>query len=234
MEEIYERTAMLIGEDAVNLLKSKTVAVFGLGGVGSYVAAALARAGVGKLLLIDFDTVSKTNINRQLFALNSTVGRYKTDVATEYIKDISAEIKTVPLNLNYSIETADSVPLSECDYIADCIDTVSSKLLLIENANKLNVPVISSMGTGNKLHPERFQISDISKTSVCPLARVMRRELKARGIKKLSVLWSDEIPLTPSTSKEDGKRPTPASISFVPATAGLIIAGEIVRKLCNI
>ena len=234
MEEIYERTAMLIGEDAVNLLKSKTVAVFGLGGVGSYVAAALARAGVGKLLLIDFDTVSKTNINRQLFALNSTVGRYKTDVATEYIKDISAEIKTVPLNLNYSIETADSVPLSECDYIADCIDTVSSKLLLIENANKLNVPVISSMGTGNKLHPERFQISDISKTSVCPLARVMRRELKARGIKKLSVLWSDEIPITPKNAENQKGKQTPASISFVPSAAGLIIAGEIVRKLCNI
>ncbi len=234
MEEIYQRTAMLIGEDAVNLLKSKTVAVFGLGGVGSYVAAALARAGIGKLLLIDFDTVSKTNINRQLFALNSTVGRYKTDVAAEYIKDISAEIKAVPLNLNYSIETADSVPLSECDYIADCIDTVSSKLLLIENANKLNVPVISSMGTGNKLHPERFQISDISKTSVCPLARVMRRELKARGIKKLSVLWSDEIPITPKNAENQKGKQTPASISFVPSAAGLIIAGEIVRKLCNI
>ena len=233
MEDVFNRTEMLIGKEAVKTLFEKTVAVFGLGGVGSYTAAALARAGVGKLILVDFDEIKPSNINRQLFALLSTVGRKKTDVAREYIADISKDCTVKCFDLRYAAETADEIDLSSVDYIADCIDTVTSKLLLIERANEKGIPIISSMGTGNKLYPERFKISDISKTSVCPLARVMRRELKARGISHLKVLWSDEIPKKPLSENGEAER-SPASISFVPPAAGLIIAGEIVRDLAGI
>lgn len=232
MNDLLNRTEMLIGKEALSLLSKKTVAVFGLGGVGSYTAAALARAGVGRLIVVDFDTVSPSNINRQLFAMKSTVGQKKCDVARRYLADVS-DCEIIAYDIRYCAETAEEIDLSRVDYIADCIDTVTSKLLLIERATVAGIPVISSMGTGNKLYPERFKISDISKTSVCPLARVMRRELKARGISHLKVLWSDEIPRKqPCESGEDGR--TPASISFVPSAAGLIIAGEIVRELTGI
>ncbi len=232
MNDLLNRTEMLIGKEALSLLSKKTVAVFGLGGVGSYTAAALARAGVGRLIVIDFDTVSPSNINRQLFATKSTVGQKKCDVARRYLSDVS-DCEIIAYDIRYCAETAEEIDLSRVDYIADCIDTVTSKLLLIERATAAGIPVISSMGTGNKLYPERFKISDISKTSVCPLARVMRRELKARGISHLKVLWSDEIPRKQSCESGEGER-TPASISFVPSAAGLIIAGEIVRELAGI
>ncbi len=223
--EIFDRTDLLIGKDNRQKLNNSHVAVFGLGGVGSYVCEALARAGIGKITLIDSDTVAPSNINRQLFALHSTVGRPKTAVAKDRISDINPSIVTYEKEIFYSDETQDEISFSEFDYVVDAIDTVTSKLLIIENANKYNVPIISCMGTGNKLDPSAFKIDDIKKTSVCPLARVMRRELKLRGIDSLKVLYSKEQPV-----KTDGGR-TPASISFVPSVAGLMIAGEVIKDL---
>lgn len=223
--EIFDRTDLLIGKDNRQKLNNSHVAVFGLGGVGSYVCEALARAGVGKITLVDSDTVAPSNINRQLFALHSTVGKPKTAVAKDRIFDINPSIVTYEKEIFYSDETQDEISFSEFDYIVDAIDTVTSKLLIIENAYKYNVPIISCMGTGNKLDPSAFKIEDIKKTSVCPLARVMRRELKLRGIDSLKVLYSKEQPV-----KTDGGR-TPASISFVPSVAGLLIAGEVIKDL---
>ena len=239
MNEYENRTARLIGEDAVERLHAARVAVFGIGGVGSFAAEAIARAGVGSIDLIDADRVSPSNINRQLIALRSTVGEYKVDVMASRIRDIRPEtvVRTYPVF--YDAETADTFDFSRYDYIVDAIDTVSSKLLMIERAASAGTPLISSMGTGNKLHPERFQIADITKTSVCPLARVMRRELKKRGIEHLKVLFSDEVPLTPAAPAEETagevvKRNSPASISFVPSAAGLMIAGEVIRSLASL
>jgi Dinucleotide-utilizing enzymes involved in molybdopterin and thiamine biosynthesis family 1 len=247
MADFLSRTEMLIGREAVNKLAQSTVAVFGIGGVGSYIVEALARAGVGRLILIDADTVAESNINRQLIALTTTVGEYKTDAAKERVLSInpSASVEVYPIF--YSAATADSLDFREMkiDYIADAIDTVTSKLLLIERAKEDGVRVISSMGTGNKLDPTRFRVSDISATSVCPLARVMRRELKDRGIKSLKVLWSDETPRVPvcgetdENASNDGadsvrKKAVPTSISFVPSVAGLIIAGEIIKDIAGI
>ena len=223
---------MLMGEDGLDRLAASTVAVFGLGGVGSYAVSALARAGVGRLIIVDFDRVSESNINRQLFALKSTVGRLKCDVAAEHIKDVSENCEVIPYPVRYGKNA--EIDLSGADYVADCVDDVSAKLALIEEAKRLGVPIISSMGTGNKLHPERFRITDIEKTSVCPLARVMRLELRKRGIKGVKVLWSDEPPCKPLFVPEDGDERTPASISFVPAAAGLMIAGEIIRDICGL
>lgn len=237
MENHSVRTAMLIGKDGVEKLKNSYVAVFGIGGVGSFAAEALARAGVGRLDLFDDDTVSESNINRQLIALCSTVGRYKTEVMKERILDINPSATVNAVNCFYTAENADEYDLSQYDFVIDAIDTVTSKLLLITRAATVQTPLISSMGTGNKLHPEMLEISDIYKTSVCPLARVMRRELKARGIKKLPVLYSREKPRTPLDYEDTGdtgthkKRQTPASISFVPSAGGLIIAGYVVREL---
>ncbi len=231
MDDVFVRTEMLIGKEALSKLASSTVAVFGLGGVGSYAVAALARAGVGKLLLIDCDLVAPSNINRQLFAKKSTVGRHKCDVAAEYIEDIS-DCETVCYKVKYS--HPEDVPLTGVSYVADCIDDVRAKLTLIETAKKAGVPIISSMGTGNKLHPERFRITDIEKTSVCPLAKVMRTELRKKGIRGVKALWSDEPPRKPLFVPEDGSERTPASISFVPSAAGLMIAGEIIRDLCGL
>ena len=223
--EIFDRTDLLIGKDNRQKLNNSHVAVFGLGGVGSYVCEALARAGIGKITLIDSDSVAPSNINRQLFALHSTVGKPKTAVAKDRISDINPSIVTYDKEIFYSDETQSEISFSEFDYVVDAIDTVTSKLLIIENANKHNVPIISCMGTGNKLDPSAFKIDDIKKTSVCPLARVMRRELKLRGIDSLKVLYSKEQPV-----KTDGGR-TPASISFVPSVAGLMIAGEVIKDL---
>ncbi len=229
MEE-FLRTEMLIGADKLNRLKNCSVAVFGVGGVGSFCVEALARCGVGRIMLVDNDTVSQSNINRQLIALHSTVGMKKTDVMKMRIADINPCCEVVAKDIFYT--SADDIELRGYDYIIDAIDTVSSKLTLISYANELNIPIISSMGTGNKLDATRFQITDIKKTSVCPLARVMRRELKQRGITKLKVLYSDEPPISPVQKADKiSKRQIPASISFVPSVAGLLIAGEVIRDL---
>ncbi len=229
------RTAMLIGGGAVEKLKSAHVAVFGIGGVGSYVCEALARAGVGALDLFDNDTVSLSNINRQLVALHSTVGRYKTEVMKERILDINPDCRVATHNVFYLPENAHLYPLDGYDYIADAIDTVSAKIALVLRAKEAGVPLISSMGTGNKLDPSRLCLTDLAKTEGCPLARVMRRELKARGITHQKVLYSSEPPVTPPadtphSERKHGRTP-PASISFVPSAAGLMIAGEMIKDL---
>lgn len=232
MEEKYVRTAMLIGEDGVEKLKNSSVLLFGVGGVGSFAAEALARAGVGHIGLCDNDTVSTSNLNRQLVALKSTVGRLKVDVMRERIADINPDIKVTAYPCFYSAETADEFNFDEYDYIVDAIDTVTSKLLLIKTAKEKNIPVISSMGTGNKLDPTALTITDIKKTSGCPLARVMRRELKNLGINSLKVVFSTEQPIKPLFQPEDeSKRSVPGSVSFVPSAAGLIAAGEVIKEL---
>lgn len=223
---------MLIGDAGVEKLHKSHVAVFGLGGVGSYTAEALARAGVGELTVVDSDTVSVTNINRQLYALNSTVGVKKTDVAAQRIKDINPDCIVHIIDGFYLPENAADFFVSHYDYIADAVDTVSAKLSLAAEAQRRGIPIVSCMGTGNKLDPTLFRVSDISQTSVCPLCRVMRRELKARGVKSLRVVWSPEPPLTPGECAEGStRRAVPGSISFVPPVAGMIMAGEIVKNL---
>ena len=227
----FSRTALLIGKEGVEKLKNSRVAVFGVGGVGGYVVEALARSGVGALELIDKDTVSESNINRQIIALHSTVGRLKTEVMAERVKDINPDCKVSVRNLFYLPETAESFDFSSYDYVVDAIDTVSGKLALVEQAKKANVPVISSMGAGNKLDATAFEVADITKTSVCPLARVMRRELKKRGIEHLKVVYSKEEPLTSPLIDEESGKAIPASIAFVPSVVGLIIAGEVIKDL---
>lgn len=230
MKQQHIRTARLIGEEAVDALEKKSVCVFGIGGVGSFTAEALCRAGIGALTLVDSDTVSESNINRQLIALHSTVGLPKVEVMKARMADINPDARVTALQIFYDEDTQSRIDLSSFDYVVDAIDSVKPKLMLIERCHALNVPIISSMGTGNKLDPSRFEIADISKTSVCPLARVMRRELKNRGITRHTVLFSTEIPLSPRFEDENG-RSSPASISFVPSAAGLMIAGHVVREL---
>lgn len=224
--ERHVRTRALIGERALNLLTQATVAVFGLGGVGSYAAEALARAGVAHFILIDSDSVCESNINRQLIALYSTLGKPKVSVMKDRIHDINPRSTVETHALFYGSDTADSVDIRRCSCIIDAIDTVSAKLLLAERAAAYAVPEISCMGTGNKLDPARFEAADIYETSVCPLARVMRRELKKRGVERLRVVYSKEEPRSCGADKE--RRP-PASIAFVPAAAGLLLASEAVR-----
>ena len=230
MNELYKRTSMLIGEEKMNILKQKTVAVFGVGGVGGYVAEALARAGVGHIVLIDKDEVSDSNRNRQIIALTSTVGRPKVEVMKERILDINPEARVTAKQCFFLPETADEFDFCGYDYVVDAVDTVTAKLLIIEKSKAAGVPVISSMGTGNKLDATAFRVADIYKTSVCPLARVMRRELKKRGIESLRVVYSEEEPKAPCGETGNGK-PVPASISFVPSVAGLIIAGEVIKDM---
>lgn len=234
----YSRTELLLGEKGLKKLRNASVMVFGVGGVGSHCIEALARSGVGKLILIDNDTVSLTNINRQSIAYHSTVGKYKTKVMEERIRDICPEIQVVTHELFVLPNNLETLFTEKVDYIIDAIDTVTAKLAIVELAKEKNIPIISSMGTGNKLHPELFEITDLSKTSVCPLCKVMRKELKARGIKKLKVLYSKEIPVDITdriTEEEKGNRRTiPGSVSFVPPVAGLIIAGEVIRELAEI
>lgn len=228
------RTEMLIGKQAVQRLSNKHVAVFGLGGVGSYTAEALARAGVGRLTFIDDDVIAESNLNRQLYALYSTLGQAKVDVAKSRTLDINPDCEVNALQIRFDADTADRFDFSSFDYVVDAIDTVTSKLLLVELCNRANTPVISCMGTGNKLDATAFEVADISQTSVCPLAKVMRRELKKRGIEHLKVLYSREPPLTPEQAEQTeqtAKRQTPASISYVPSVAGLIIAGEVIKAL---
>ena len=242
MIDQYARTQLLIGEDGLNRLQDSTVMVFGVGGVGSHCIEALARSGVGRLIVIDSDTVSLTNINRQSIAYHSTIGRMKTEVMRERIRDIDPAITVrayetfvLPENLAELLDQEEKNTDGKIDYIIDAIDTVSAKISLVEEAQKRDIPLISSMGTGNKLHPELFEIADLSETSVCPLCRVMRRELKQRGITHLKVLYSKEKPVDVSgrsTGEDSGaRRSLPGSISFVPPVAGLLIAGEVIREL---
>ncbi len=234
VKEEHIRSAMLLGEGGIDKLTAAKVAVFGVGGVGGYACEALARAGVGELHLFDNDVVSLSNINRQIIALHSTVGRPKVEVMRERILDINPDCKVVTHQVFYLPENADDFPLSDFDYVADAIDTVSAKIELAVRCAASNVPLISAMGTGNKLDASHFCVTDLSKTSGCPLARVMRRELKARGITHLRVVYSTEEAKKPLPINEgDSKRIPPASLPFVPPVAGLLIAGEIIRTLAE-
>ncbi len=227
----FSRTALLIGSKGVEKLKNAKVAVFGVGGVGGYVVEALARSGVGALELIDKDTVSLSNINRQIIALHSTVGQYKTAVAAARARDINPAIEVTCRNAFFLPENAGEFDFSAYDYVVDAIDTVSGKVALIERAKGANVPVISSMGAGNKLDATAFEVADIAKTSVCPLARVMRRELKKRGIEHVKVVYSKEEPIASDSKDEESGKPIAGSIAFVPSVVGLIIAGEVIKDL---
>lgn len=231
----FSRTEILIGKENMEKLNNARVAVFGVGGVGGYTVEALARSGVGTLDLIDDDKVSITNINRQIIATTSTVGKYKVDVAKDRILDIHPDAKVNIYKTFYLPETAGQFDFSQYDYIVDAIDTVTGKLQLVEQAKKSGTPIISSMGAGNKMDPTAFEVADISKTSVCPLAKVMRRELKKRGIEHLKVVYSKEKAITPQeTDEEKGvheKRQTPGSNAFVPSVVGLIMAGEVVKDI---
>ena len=233
MSEIFSRTEALLGKEAMKKLKNSRVALFGLGGVGSAAFEALLRSGVGHIEVFDHDVVSETNLNRQLFATVDTIGQKKTDIAALRIASINPDCKVVKHDMFYLPENADKLPLEAYDYIVDAIDTVSAKIELAVRAQKLGVPIISSMGTGNKLDATAFEIDDIYKTSVCPLARVLRVKLKERGVKKLKVVYSKEVPLTPKEklTAENTRRDIPASISFVPSVAGFIIAGEVIKDI---
>lgn len=237
MDEQFSRSQLLLGGEAMTKLAGARVAVFGVGGVGGYTVEALARCGVGMLDLIDNDTVSISNLNRQILATHSTVGRLKVDVARERVLDINPAcvVRTYPCF--YLPDTADQFDFAQYDYIVDAIDTVTGKLLLAERAAEANTPIISAMGTGNKLDPTAFQVADISQTSMCPLARVMRKELKKRGIVHLKVVYSREEPLSPVGGEAEaarlGKRQIPGSVSFVPGAAGLILAGAVIKDLID-
>ena len=226
MENQHTRSIALVGEDAITKLKKCRVAVFGVGGVGSYTVEALARAGIGAIDLIDSDTFNVTNINRQLYATHKTIGKYKVDVAKNRILDINPDCNVTVNKTFYLPQNSDTFDLSVYDYIVDAIDTVAAKVELVVNADKCGTPIISSMGTGNKLHPEMLEIADIYKTSVCPLAKVMRTRLKKEGIKKLKVVYSKETPITNNDN-------IIGSVPFVPSAAGIIIAGEVIKDLIN-
>ena len=249
MSNQFSRTELLIGKQAIEKLHNSKVAVFGIGGVGSYVVEALARAGVGSFVLVDNDEVSISNINRQIIATNKTIGMDKVEVAKERILEINPNAN-IEIYKEFFMPDTQGILDDSINYIVDAIDTVTAKIELIVRANKMNIPIISSMGTGNKLDPTRFEVSDIYKTSVCPLAKVMRKELKIRGIKRLKVLYSKEEPIKVDLSNENieainstnmvendkqiNKKQIPGSISFVPSVAGLIIAGEVVKDLINL
>lgn len=240
MTEQFSRTALLIGNDGVDRLQRARIALFGVGGVGGFAAEALVRAGIGSIDLFDSDVICASNLNRQLIALHSTLGQYKVDAMKSRLLDINPDAQVGAHRLFYLPETADQVDLSCYDYVVDCIDTVKAKVELAVRCNALGVPLIASMGTGNKLDPAAFEIADIGKTTVCPLARVMRLELKRRGIRHLKVVYSREVPRTPaaaaspSDSTQAGRRSTPGSTSFCPPVAGMILAGEVVRDLTGV
>lgn len=230
----FSRTELLFGEDKLNMLKKSRVAIFGVGGVGGYVAEALARSGVGVIDLVDNDVVSLTNINRQIIALHSTIGMSKVKVMAERIRDINPQAVVNVHNCFYTPETSGDFDFSKYDYVVDAIDTVAGKIELVMQAKASETPIICSMGAGNKLDPTAFEVADIYKTSVCPLARVMRYELKKRGVKKLKVVYSKEIPVTPFENEEaedSSRRSTPGSVAFVPSVAGLVIASEVIKDL---
>lgn len=244
MQEQFSRTALLLGEEGVNSLFHKRVAVFGIGGVGGYVVEALARSGIGHFLLVDNDTVALSNLNRQIIATHDTIGKYKTHVMKERILSINPQAEVETRECFFLPENAGEFDFSSYDYVVDAIDTVTAKLELVLRSQAAGTPIICSMGTGNKLDPTRFEITDIYKTSVCPLAKVMRRELKARGVKKLKVLYSTEEAMKPKMPERGtegcqqseeaaltSRRAVPGSVAFVPSAAGLIIAGEVIREL---
>lgn len=240
MLDEFSRTALLLGEENINKLKNTKILVFGIGGVGSHCVQALARCAVGKLVLVDNDEVSITNINRQSLAYHSTIGMKKVDVMKKIIKDINPNADVITHEIFVLKDNLDEIITDDIDYIVDAIDTITAKIAIAQYAQEKNIPLISSMGTGNKLHPEMFEIDDIYKTSVCPLCKVMRKELKKRNIKKLKVLYSKEKPIDCSQNnnmeetKGTDNRPVPASISFVPPVAGLFIAGEVIRDLVKL
>ena len=225
LKEQFERTGLLLGEEAVDKLNKSKVLIFGVGGVGGYVAEALARSGIGYFTLVDKDTVSESNINRQIIALHSTVGRDKVDVLKERMLDINPDVQVDARKCFFLPENANEFDFSQYDYVVDAVDTVTAKLQIIVQAKDAGVPVISAMGAGNKVCPEKFEVADIYKTEVCPLAKVMRRELKKRGIKKLKVVYSKEEPVY--------KGRIPGSIAFAPSVAGLIMAGEVVKDIIS-
>ena len=235
MQDQYSRTQLLLGKEAMEKLHNSRVAVFGIGGVGGYTVEALARSGVGALDLIDDDKVCLTNLNRQIVATRKTVGQYKVDVAEQRIHEIDPNIKVTTYKIFFTPETQDQFDFTQYDYVVDAIDTVTGKLALVQNAHDAGTPIISCMGTGNKLDASMFEVADITKTSMCPLARVMRRELSKRGIRHLKVVYSKEEALTPTGWEAEaaalGKRQIPGSSAFVPGTAGLILAGEVVRDI---
>lgn len=225
------RTSFLVGDDGIEKLKNSNVIVFGVGGVGSFTVEALARAGVGNLTIVDFDDVDITNINRQIPALHSTVGKYKVDVMKERILDINPNINIKKIRNLYNKDTSSEILTERYDYVVDAIDMVSSKIHLIETCEKRGLKIISSMGMGNKLDPTKIVVTDIHKTSTCPLAKVMRKELRDRGIKKLKVVYSTEQPIELKKKVMNGKKVTPGSVSFVPSVGGLVIASVIVNEL---
>ena len=235
MKDQFSRSRLLLGQEALDKLESARVAVFGIGGVGGYVAEGLARSGIGAMDLIDHDKVEITNLNRQAVAFHSTVGKYKTDVMKERLLDINPDAAVRTYCCFFLPGEEGRFPFADYDYVLDAVDTVTAKIALIEACNAAGTPVISSMGAGNKLHPELFEIADIYDTSVCPLAKVMRRELKKRGIRSLKCVYSKEVPVQPAESEQDPSRrkAVPASVSFVPSAAGLIMAGEVVRDLLS-
>ncbi len=227
MQEQFVRTALLVGREGVEQLEKKKVAVFGIGGVGGHATEALARSGVGRFLLVDSDRVALSNVNRQIIATLDTVGRFKTEVMRERIMSINSWAQVEGRECFFLPENAHTFDFSDCDYVVDAVDTVTAKLELIQCARRAGVPVISSMGAGNKLDPTRFEVADIYETSVCPLARVMRRELRKRGVDSLKVVYSREEAMKPPGAD------VPGSVAFVPSVAGLIMAGEVIRDLCG-
>lgn len=239
MGKKFDRTKRLLGAKAMNKLKNSHVAVFGIGGVGGHAADALVRSGIGEITIVDSDEVAESNINRQLIATAKTIGRKKVEVMKEHLLEINPEVKVHAFECFFLPETKEQFDFSKYDYVIDAVDTVTAKLSLVEECQKVNVPIVSSMGAGNKLDPTAFEVADIYKTSVCPLAKVMRKELKARGIKHLKVVYSKEIPLEPLEDEDfvsdeiRQRRATPGSIAFVPSVAGLILAGEAVKDLAN-
>ena len=230
MLEQFSRTELLIGEEKIEKLNKSKVAIFGIGGVGSFVVEGLVRAGVQNFILVDNDTICLTNLNRQLIATHKTIGKYKVEVAKERILEINPNAK-IEIYQEFFMPNSEEIVNSTIDYIVDCIDTVTAKIELVLRANKLHIPIISSMGTGNKLDPTMFEVADIYETSVCPLAKVIRRELKVRGIENLKVVYSKEKPIKMDVTKNIAKSQVPGSISFVPSVAGLIIAGEVIKDI---
>lgn len=235
MNPQFERTALIFGIENIEKLEKSRVLIFGVGGVGGFAVEALARSGIGAIDIIDNDIISESNLNRQIIALHSTIGKYKVDIMEERIKDINPNCKVEKYKTFYLPENSNQFDFTKYDYIVDCIDTISGKIEIIKNAKEKNIPVISSMGAGNKIDPTKFVVTDISKTSVCPLARVMRRELKNRGIEHLKCVFSTEKSLTSVILEinPETKKQTPGSNAFVPSVAGLIIASEVIKDLVN-
>lgn len=243
MSDIFSRTMLIFGKDCMKKLKNSRVAVFGLGGVGSYAVEALARSGVGTLDLFDHDTICPTNINRQIYATIKTIGKYKADVAKERIQDINPDASVNIYKMFFTPANSHEVDFPKYDYITDAIDTISGKIELVMKSIEYGVPIISSMGAGNKVDPTKFEVADIYDTQICPIARVMRRELRKRGVERLKVVYSTEPPIATTANESESedisaevthKRQIPGSTSFVPSVAGLIIAGEVIRDLINL